>query len=508
VIDGDEVVIDTCTSVNIAPQKVHVTYINCTAPEGKGGGFGTPWLTGAWDSDNVDLVDTGFSFQAGQVYSKAGWTYVDQENIMLNGDFARWVSGLPWGWTWTVGSGAALVQCGTGKSDTTKTADAPYCAHLTTTPSSIISGIYKLTGPLGDQYLGSTVSFQAKIKRTSGTQIMKITNSSGVASGDLWMHLNTTPAEDGFAIFTGQCKITANEQPGLYLVLIAAESSDAYISSIEVHFGRQVCRKFAPPRRTVDGALERNAAGNLILSSATTPGSTDPFYGKSYLERDFALNSGADANYGWTYSGGNWKAFGTTEEDDLIAQIRRVDVSNKISSLVIGADFTGSGAWKARIGADCALTGAIQATVGAIRNRKAAVFASGASSMGYALPVSCAEYWSVARYDGALPVTNYPSIVGGAGPSARLMGENGNSALINDSTITRDSASSVTLDAVTRIWRSVDTAGTEAKNIGSYGPNVANNWIGPIGLAMAVTTAFTAEEADAIYTLIKNYFAK
>jgi hypothetical protein len=88
------------------------------------------------------------------------------------------------------------------------------------------------------------------------------------------------------------------------------------------------------------------------------------------------------------------------------------------------------------------------------------------------------------------------------------MGENGNSALINDSTITRDSASSVTLDAVTRIWRSVDTAGTEAKNIGSYGPNVANNWIGPIGLAMAVTTAFTAEEADAIYTLIKNYFAK
>jgi hypothetical protein len=508
VIDGDSIVFDGCTNVNTTPQLTHVFYIGCTAPKGQGGGFGTAGLTGAWDSDNVDLVDTGFSFQSGQVYSKAGWTYADQENIMLNGDFARWVSGLPWGWTWTIGSGAAIVQCGTGQSDTTKTSDASYCAHLTTTPSSVISGIYKLTGPLGDQYLGSTVSFQAKIKRTSGTQIMKITNSSGVASGDLWMQFNNTPAEDGFAIFTGQCKITTNEQSGLYLVLAAVENSDTYIGSIEVHFGRQVCRKFAPPRRTVDGSLERNAAGNLILSSATIPGSTDPFYGKAYLERDFALNTGTDANYGWTYSGGIWKAFGTTEEDELITQIRRVDVSNKIASLVLGTDFTGSGAWKARIGTDCASAGAAQASVGAIRNRQAAVFSTSGGSQGYTLPVSCAEYWAAGRWDLGGNFVGLESLIGGAGTGPRLMGSTGSANLINDSTITRDNASSVAVDTLTRIWRSTDTATADVRHIGSYGPNVANNWIGPIGLAMAVTTAFTAEEADAIYTLIKNYFAK
>lgn len=506
-VSGDTIVFDGCTNIKTVPQLTYVKYVDCTGPNGQGGGFGTAGLTGAWESDNVDLVDTGFSFQSGQVYAKAGWTYVDQENLLLHGDFRRWTSGVPWGWTWTINAGASITQCGTGLVDTTKTADSPYCAHLVTDGSSIISGLTKLTGPLGNQYLGSTVSFSAKIKRTAGTVIMKIANSSGVASGDLWVHLNTTPAEDGFVLFTGQCKITANEQSGLYLMLIAATNVDVYVGPIEVHFGRQVCRAYAPPRRTFDGSIERNAAGNLILSASSVPGSTDPFYGKAYLERDFALNSGTADGYGWTYHNGVWVAFGQTEEEQLVAQIKRVDVSNKIASLVLGADFTGSGAWKARIGADCASAGAAQATVGAIRNRKAAVFAQGGTAMGYALPKNCAEYWGVARFDGSLPASNYPSVVGGAGPGARLMLTV--SDMIADCTITRDGASSTVVDAVTRIWRATDTAEPTAdKHIGSYGPAAANNWVGPIGLGMAVTTAFTAEEAEAIYTLVKNYFAK
>lgn len=179
----------------------------------------------------------------------------------------------------------------------------------------------------------------------------------------------------------------------------------------------------------------------------------------------------------------------------------------KLTALVVGDDFPDNGAtWPARNGSALSPFSTGRPSIGAINGRRAPLFAVNAAAQSYVLPVNQAEYWAVARWDGALPFAANSGIVGGPGAvSARLLANTGTSSLVSSGTITRDGAASLVCDASTHVWRSVGTPGADDKQVGAYYTG-ANNWIGPIGLVMAFNAALTADEASQILTLVNRYF--
>ena len=510
---GDRVLIKGCFDGQVLPQSTHVDFVDCIGVDTHGGSFGV--ISGAaFTTNNVALVSRGHNFQSGtgNRYSKSGFTYKDGENLCLTGDFLAWgANGLPRGWTGLVGAGITVTKCGTGLVDTTRTVESPYCMRVKTDPTHATIGYLKLTGALGDQFLNTTVSVSVKVKTTSGLQSIMLTSVGGSSVGELMLTLDNTACENGFQLWTGQVVLTATELTGVYLRLNVYVGSDFYISAITTQFGVQCPRSFTPPRVSFDGTIERLPGGQIQVYTTSIPGATDPFFGAPFLEHDRAVAIGSSTDFGWYFSGGVWRKIIPDELSALVASIRAVDVSGKIAVLVVGEDLPISGSIAsvpARIGTALPSAGTGTAVVGAIRNRRAAVFSVSASSQGYTMPSNCAEYWVVGRWDLGAVFAGLESLCGGAGTGPRLMGSTGSSNLINDCTITRDNVSSVAVDALTRIWRATDPATPDARHLGNYGPNQANNWVGPIGLGMAVTTLFTAEEADAIFNLIKAYYAK
>lgn len=180
---------------------------------------------------------------------------------------------------------------------------------------------------------------------------------------------------------------------------------------------------------------------------------------------------------------------------------------SKLTTLVAGDDFPDAGAtWPARVGSALIPYSTGRPTIGSLNGRRAPVFAVGPAAQSYVLPVNQTEFWGVARYDGALPFVNYPSIVGGpGGASARLMGSTGTSEMISSGEITRDGVATRATDGLIHVWRSAGTPGADDKQIGAYYTG-ANSWIGPIGLVMAFGTALTADEAAKILSMIRRYY--
>lgn len=181
---------------------------------------------------------------------------------------------------------------------------------------------------------------------------------------------------------------------------------------------------------------------------------------------------------------------------------------SKVAALVVGDDFPAGGAtWPARIGTALPTIAAGKVTtIDALNGRRAPVFSAGAAATGYTLPVSCAEYWAVARCDLVGNFLSVESIIGGLGSGPRLLGATGTRNLINDCTITRDGASAITVDDAIHVWRATDTPSADGRYVGNHAGAASTNWVGPIGLVMACSSALTADEAARMLSLFRWYY--
>jgi len=401
-----------CRGVTAGPNYAHTEYVDCTGVTELTGGSFSPDPK-ALGMNNLSVVTLGHGNEAG-VSGKhpiVGVTPGDLVNLAPNGDFQRWFnSTAPWGWKPLGGYVMAMTKCGDGLADTTRTRGVPFCAKI----SSQSIQFLPITGPLGEQYLNTTLTISVKVKMVASFLSASLTygatqnttNSRVLSAANTWCPCPAEDAGDDWRICTFAWIIDANMcANGITLQLNSISDTEAYISELMVTFGVGVPRSFVRARETFGGAVQILDGGKLQIASAAIPGATDAWATRVWREGDIAIST-TSGKAGWIYSSiGSWVEIAQDEVSVLTKRLVAA-TGSKLVRAVFGEDLPESGnitTWPARVGAACPAADAGYPVVGSLRGRKAAVFSAGATAMGLTFTGSMPEYWAVARWDGTLP---------------------------------------------------------------------------------------------------------
>lgn len=522
-VRGGDVVVTDCQGVGFGESVARLVNVRSQV-KNRGASFGQ--ATKSVKSTNVGILSTGHNFEVGlnHRHPVCHHSQLDARNLFANGDFSRWIGSVPWLWRTTPGYSPVFTKCGTGLSNTTKSAGVPYCCRVL----GATSGEFYITPPLGDQYLGTTISISIKVKLEAGYAGLCVKGNDPTtfdsASGsravnetdDAWIECPDEAGGSNWRLVTFSWVIDQGHcDNGIALQMATNAECDIYLSEFQADFGVAVPRGYVPAREVLGGVVGIKRNGTIEIDSASKPAiSVDPITSQALVAGDRATDT-TGATGGWRYTGSIWSPI--LETDVEILKSRLVAATNgKLVRAVIGEDFPDSGTldtWPAFVGAVCTSVGTGRPTLGALRGRKAGIWSGTTNATGYTFSSSTKELWAVARYDDAIPFTHNVGLISGqtgSGNVNRLLGLNTASALLNDGTVTRDGGVTLTVvQGSSYIWRSTAaTTGTDSRQIGCSDSAAVNNWQGAIACALGFSDQLTTEEAETVLALLKWYYGK
>lgn len=521
-IRGGDVVVTDCQGVAFG-ESVAALFNHRSTVINRGASFGENPKSVV--TDNVGVLCLGHNYDTGTANSHPGCQHsqVDARNLFCNGAFTRWVSGVPWLWATLPGYVNAFIQCGEGLVDTTHSSGVLYSAHLL----GQTSGSFFVCGPIGEQYLGTTVSVSLKCKYIAGYAGLTLTSwhplstdisgSRAINEVDTWIPCpGEEGAANGWVLITFVWTITqAMCDDGIGLQIQSNVDCDAYLDEIMVQFGVAAQRGYLPVSDVMGGDCSINRIGKIEINTTTEPTViVDPITGQSLQAGDVAKDTSGNTP-GWRRTNKVWLQIEDNESDVYIRRII-LATGNKLVRAVVGEDLPVSGdisLWPARVGADCMPASTGRATVGQLRGRRAAIFSASAQAQGYVFEGALPEYWCISRWDDALPFPSYSGMIGGqttAGIGVRLIGNSGASAILaSGTTLTKDGVVDLTVvSGISNIWRVSGVAGVDGRQIGGSDSAAVNNWRGAISVGLGFNAALTTEEAETVLSLSKVYTGK
>jgi hypothetical protein len=242
----------------------------------------------------------------GDLYATSGITLGTDVNLVLNGDFQRFVGSSPganilWGW-----AGNDTI---TKVTSTNITRNSPVAVSLAAGMSdSTISQVIYPSGALPSEMLGRWITISAKIKQhTSGTFYVNMlpANDSSYAYGALISGTGIS-VENGFSLVYRTFRITSAMVSNGIIIRFTVGSGTWYLSEVMAVHGHAAPREFIRSSYTRDGTGKLEF-GKLITTAApssgipSTPAGSDPYFSQAWQVGDIIFNT-APSELGTTSS--------------------------------------------------------------------------------------------------------------------------------------------------------------------------------------------------------------
>jgi len=243
------------------------------------------------------LITIGFPKVANysSLRGQVGFTAGDAANLVRGGDFGRFYS-VAQNQVWGLDGYYVATKCGTGKTDTTRTWGAPYCAIIEELPGwgsmcgGLVASAAELTG-----MEGQLMVLSAKWKHISGGTNLsfRLVASALDGTGATLASASSVACESGFSLCTQVFKITAAMVAGgVYWQASFASGEKNYISEVQAMLGVAAPRNYTPVRFDRVTGVEVDAFGAMTHRASAAPAAGgDPAFNRAWQVGDRVVNS-------------------------------------------------------------------------------------------------------------------------------------------------------------------------------------------------------------------------